>query len=144
MSYITNENKFLSISFWYRECSVTLTTKDNFSAVSFFQFKKGSFSNKDRSLLLLCKELSQPFAVFPRIIEYFIGAKVLDVTIDDLNMDALVDLRLDEVLQDFTQSVQEPLNIAGSCLKIEKSFLEEYGVSTCVLNIFFLIMMQLE
>ena len=51
----SNENNFFGISCEHREFSVTLTVKENLLAVSFFQFRKRSFSNKDRSLLLLCR-----------------------------------------------------------------------------------------
>ena len=134
-----NDNKFLSLAYAFQK-DLTLITQEDFQGVSICNFRKSSFVNAPLKLMVLYKLMNQPLLTFYDYLYYFIEAKDVDIVVGDFNIDAYSKSRLSQILSEYVQLVEFPIQIAGSIVDhvyVKKSFWEGYEVEIVVLNTYF-------
>ena len=120
--------------------TITVTEKEDFPGTFVFKFKKTSFSEKARNLMILYKGHSQTLTSFYEYLLYFIEVKSLDIIVGNFNIDACNQLELSHVLAGYTQMANSTTHIAGSILDriyVKDCYLEDHIIKFSVLNTYF-------
>ena len=116
--FISNENKYRSLVFYYSN-RVSVLDHEDHNAISIIAITKPQFYEYAITIALVYRPPNSPIASFLDSLVYFTNARTIDILLGDFNIDAFdgdAYTRLDEVLSSYRLIAKEPTHLDGGLL----------------------------
>ena len=129
IKFNSNENKFLSLAYGFRN-HVAVLNKFDANGVSILSFKKHAFADRIFTLMLVYRKQSMHIQEFFQMLQYLLAKYSIGIIAGDFNYDLLKvsQNKFLDVFTDHVQMVNKPTHISGSLIDhvyVKNALMEE-------------------